>query len=574
MQDLKGKIKIVAAAAAGTLMMGATMAGALAADLGQLPSPFVANSNFAGQVVVGANAAVPDVIAAAQLTAAFGEYLVSASSSATGASSAGFKEEDMALNSVVSTGLGKTTFTDTDIAGLIDTEISFRGDSYDVQEQVILGGSQPALVTGVDTSAMSGIQDGDTYGSDVGGKVYMSMAEDAVKYHYKFDDTLNATATSTEVDSTHPLEIKVLGTNLKITSVNQLLDKITVQLGTADVLGEGESMTTEGYTVTVDAIGSSSVSLSITGSGCTDSAFPAKDDTWSTGCGDIDVFIEDLLYVDANSPSNKVKIRAGDETTKTYADGDPYIGEDDDDPTWVWDIDTTDGVIGYVGVAYKPDVNSIDDDPIMMGEQITFPGDYLVLKLSQYNTENKGIYTFKFDSSEDIYAAGSDSSPITALDNKPVFYVVGPADDAFSDGTNEAQKLAFSQNVVAEEMLFTVAYWDTDNNKWVNGSANINVSSAEDTGWDLKYQDSTYSVKVLFSAGAYTVELIDDGTTLDDIKMVLYNDTTAGFQYMGTTDNSADAAQLALASSNVGTVKSDILTHYGTVVKNPDSNGD
>lgn len=570
MQDLKGKIKVAAAAMAGSLMLGATMAGAMAADLGALPAPFVVSNDLAGQIVVGANAAVPDVIASAQLAAAFGEYLVSASGGA-GSTGTGYKLEDMALNSVVSTGLGKQTFTDTDIAKLLDTEISFRGETYDVQEQIILGAAYPVLVTGVDTSTMSGVQDGDTYGTDVGGKVYATVTEGSIKYHYVFDDTLNATASSTFVDSDHPLEIKVLGQSLKVTDVDQSANKITVQLGTAAILGEGGTATVSGYTTTVDTIGSGSVSLSISGSGCSDSDFVSEADTWDTNCGDIKIFVEDILYVDAGSASNKVKLRIGDETTKTYQDGDAYIGEDDDDPIWVWDISTSGGVISYVGVEYKPDVNSMDDDPITMGGQIAFPNDYVVLKLDSYNTDSRGVFEFKFDSSEDIYAAGTDSSPIAALDNKPVLYVTGPADDSFSDGTNEAQKLAFSQGVVGGWEQFYIAYWDEDNNKWVNGTQLNSTAAEEDTGWDLKHQDTTYNIYVSASGDDYNISLQDG--SLDAIAMYPHDDTT-GFDYLGTTDNDADSAELKIGGASVGTVKSDIMTHFGSIVKNPDSNGD
>lgn len=572
MQDIKGKIKVAAAAAAGTLMLGATMAGAMAADLGNLPDPFVVDNEFVGQIVVGANAIVPDVIAAAQVSAAFGEYLVSASASGSASTATDYKQEDIALNAVVATGLGKTAYTDTDISKLLDTEISFRGETYDIHEEIVLGGSDPALVTGVDTSTMSGVQDGDTYGSDVGAKVYMTGAEGAIKYQYKFDDTLNGTELIT---SSYPLELTILGQELKVTDVAAGSDKITVQLGTAAILGEGGTTTVEGYTVSVDTIGSTSVALSVSGSGCSDSDFASETDTWEPTCSDLKIYVEDILYVDAGSASNKVKLRVGEDTTKSYSDGDAYIGEDDDDPTWVWDIDETAGVISYIGVEYKPDVNSLDDNPITIGGEIALPNDYVVLKLDSYNTETRGEFTFKFDSSEDIYETGASSTPITALDNKPVFYVIGPADDAFSDGTNEAQKIVFSQLDDGAWWTFIVAYWDEDNNKWVNDTRLFNTTATgmpeADTGWNLVYQDASYDIKVSGVGDDFRVSLI--AGSLDNITIALH-DAATGFDYLGSTDNSADVGELVIGTSNVGTVKSGILTHYGSVIGNPDSNGD
>lgn len=576
MQDIKGKIKVAAAGAAGLLMLGTTMAGAMAANLGNLPTPFVDDNEFVGQIVVGANAIVPDVIAAAQVSAAFGEYLVSASASSSTTGSADYVQEDIALNSVVSTGLGKTAFTDTDIGKLIDTEISFRSESYDVHEEIVLGATAPALVTGVDTASMSGVQDGDTYGSDVGASVYMTAAEDSIKYQYKFDDTLNGTAL---VSSDYPLELDILGVELKITSVDAATNKVTVQMGTQGYLYEGQSMTVGDYTVAVSMIVSGEAVFLIDGpSGCDvqDSIAEGASDTYGT-CNDLSVEVEDVFYNDNDPTRSFVEIRVGEDTTKTYTDGDAFIGEDEDDPTWVWDIDTTSspGVIAYLGVEYDMEVSSMDDNPATVGGEIALPNDYMVLKLDSYNTATYGEFDFKFDSSEDIYETGASSSPITALDNKPVFYVLGPADDAFSDGTNEAQKIAFSQLDDGAWWTFIVAYWDEDNNKWVNDTRLFNTSATgmaqADTGWNMVYQDSAYDIYASGVGDDFRISLVSG--SLDNITIALH-DATTGFDYLGSTDNSADASELVIGTTGVGTVKTDIMTHFGSVIANPDSNGD
>jgi len=66
-------VKKIVALAGSAAMLGATVGGAMAA-LNDLPSPFV-NSNgvFDAYVVVGANAGIPDVVSAIELTAAFAQ---------------------------------------------------------------------------------------------------------------------------------------------------------------------------------------------------------------------------------------------------------------------------------------------------------------------------------------------------------------------------------------------------------------------------------------------------------------------------------------------------------------------
>ncbi len=60
----KTAVKRVAAISAGATMMGATMMGAVAADLGDYPSPFVADGELNGLVVVGSASSAGDIVGA------------------------------------------------------------------------------------------------------------------------------------------------------------------------------------------------------------------------------------------------------------------------------------------------------------------------------------------------------------------------------------------------------------------------------------------------------------------------------------------------------------------------------
>ena len=58
-------IKKIVALATGTLMVGATILGAMAADLSDYPRPlFIKNGKFDGAIVVGDKAAAEDVVGA------------------------------------------------------------------------------------------------------------------------------------------------------------------------------------------------------------------------------------------------------------------------------------------------------------------------------------------------------------------------------------------------------------------------------------------------------------------------------------------------------------------------------
>ncbi|MBR9681610.1 MAG: hypothetical protein GOV00_02295, partial [Candidatus Altiarchaeota archaeon] len=393
MQEIKNKIRVAAAALAGGLMLGATMAGAFAANLSELPAPFVVNNNMAGQIVVGASATVPDVIAAAQISAALGQYMVSASSASGASTTREYKQEETAIDAVISTTLG-TTLTDTAVSKLLDKQISFRSTNYDIHEAIILGGSTPLLVTGLDDSSMSSIRDADEYGSSVGAKAYLRVGESDIEYRYIFDDTLNGSATATLIDTDHPLKVNLMGQSISIVDIVDD-DSITVQMGVTGSLGDGETIAVGDFVVTVETIATSSVALRVTGTGCAsggDSDFVSNGGTWDTACGgNVQVEVEDLLYVDADSPSNRVKLRVGEETTKTYNQGNNFLNEDEDDndPGWKWTISATDGVINHVGAYYARSITSLEDEPITVGGSIALPYDYAVVKLVSYNTETR-----------------------------------------------------------------------------------------------------------------------------------------------------------------------------------------
>src|SRR3989344_5970852 len=69
MQRLKSAMRKVAAMSAGALMLGATMTGAVALDLGDYPSPFVKNGVYdnSNAIVVGADAAASDTLGAVDI---------------------------------------------------------------------------------------------------------------------------------------------------------------------------------------------------------------------------------------------------------------------------------------------------------------------------------------------------------------------------------------------------------------------------------------------------------------------------------------------------------------------------
>ncbi|MBR9679590.1 MAG: hypothetical protein GOU99_00905 [Candidatus Altiarchaeota archaeon] len=558
-------------------MIGATMAGAVAANLGDLPAPFVENSQLNSQIVIGANAAVADVIAAAQVSAALGEYMISAVSTGGATTVSGGTQDEDVLGAAVYIGLGKYTFKDNDIPKLQDTEISFSDDTFDIHEEVILGQTNLKLVTGVGTSDMSGINDADTYGSDVASKTYMKVTEDDITYKYVFDDNVPVG----DIDTTHLLKINFLGSQLEISAATESnnatsgVDEVTVSIGTEYVLAQGATAVVDAKTVTVDTIGDSSVALSISGSGCSDTDFVSSGSTWETSCG-VDVKVESILYVDAGHADNKVKVSIGTDITKTYKHGEAYIGyEDEDTPTWVWDILIgVDDKIDSIGVAYNLDITSLDDSPISVGGELALPGDFVVLRLVDYNTDTYGQFDVKIDSSEKIYDAAGTNLYVS---NLPVLIFDGPEDDSFAGGSWESEKIAIHLNATGAY----IGYWDTDKSKWLYHGKNetntigggLNFTANWDTAVNIVQDDSIIDV-YLRNAGYPTSVDAEAYLDVSGHADTLIIDPADDLSSLGATANQAESGEVTLGGIDISTYKTDVRSNYGIVLLNPDSNGD
>ena len=141
----KTAVKRVAAISAGATMMGATMMGAVAADLGDYPSPFVADGELNGMVVVGSASSAGDIVGAGDLISTLTQATVSASSATT--VTEGGEDAEVSLDSALPGSLA--TLDDEKIAGLIDTEIEWNDTDYDVSELITAGTGLKILVSSI-----------------------------------------------------------------------------------------------------------------------------------------------------------------------------------------------------------------------------------------------------------------------------------------------------------------------------------------------------------------------------------------------------------------------------------------
>src|SRR3989304_5288541 len=106
----KTVLRKIVALGAGATMMGATLMGAMALDLGDYPAPFVTDGIFSGKIVIGDVAAPADVVGAIDIAASLQRAAVTESVVGAGSvSTSNGKVEDILIETSLETLPAPTT---------------------------------------------------------------------------------------------------------------------------------------------------------------------------------------------------------------------------------------------------------------------------------------------------------------------------------------------------------------------------------------------------------------------------------------------------------------------------------
>ena len=409
MQVLKA-IKKMAAVGTGVAMLGATLTGAMALDLSAYPAPFVTAGTYdtSNVLVVGAIAAASDTLGMVDITAGLQyESKVCTTGGGTVTVSGGITEDvplGWAIGSNQSTTLDQT-LEDDDIDSMFDGELTFKSANYDARDLLSFGqGDKFARIATSLTSTE------DDYQTDI----VLEADVDSIKYYYVFDEVIEPNATT----SSDPLQIKFLGKTLTITDIDDSDDsKFTAQVGTEYFMDVGDAVEVDGKAVTLENVGEGgSVIIDVDGVKETIA-------TTTETVNGIEIKVDETFYETTKS-QRSASLIVGKDAVETYKDGDAYVGEDEDDPNWVWNngnlnskastttSETSEYSGPYLGIENDFVWNDDSDNPAGVGECIDLPNNYLricfdslTVKDSDYKT-----YTFEMDSDADLSEADGGST--------------------------------------------------------------------------------------------------------------------------------------------------------------------
>ncbi len=414
-------VKRVAAITAGATLLGATAMGAVAAaDLGDYPAPFVADGSLVGLVVVGSDAAAGDIVGAGDIISTLTQAAVTTvAGTGTTEVTGGVVKEIQIGKALQDTTAWSSGIDDDDLASLLDTKINIDIGSdkdYDVHEAITFTAGA-SLETGTTTVSTS---------ENFGTTTFLEMDKDSIVYKYVFDDQLDANNWLSNTSTTNTISLTILGQDLEVSGASAA--QMTVSAATEYYMQVGDSIVVDDKTVTLLEVGStSSVVVDVDG-------ITGVVGTTTKTVNGIKLQGQDFFSKDTVG-AGSATIKIGSEISQTYKDGDEYIGEDEDDPNWVWNLAALNTASPTIEVEWDQIINDANDDHLISvenGEAIVFPNNYAQLYLSKYTQEDRQEYKISFETGEELFEAGENVS-----DNTNAFVMhwqaVGASgDDAFT----------------------------------------------------------------------------------------------------------------------------------------------
>lgn len=584
----KRAIKKVLALGAGTLMVGSTLVGALALDLADYPTPFVMDGTYdtSNAFVIGAKAASADTFAALDIVSNLQfESKVCGTTSGSGGdvSVADGTVEQIPLGSVIA---GSNSYQldqgldDGDVSNLIDSEITFQGSNYDVSEHIQL--AQLSSSPSIETSLTSGDDD---YGTDV----VMHVLPAAIKYYYGFDESIRLNLTS----STDSLKIQFLGQQLDVTSIDSATS-FTAYVGAQFYLEVGDSVEVESKTVTLENVGSGG-DIVVTVDGVRETISNGNTET----VNGIEIVNDETFYEDSKDQRSATLI-IGTDASESYTDGDAYVGEDEDDPNWVWNVgnlhtqsatttsDSAEYSGPYIGVENDElTFTSADDNPPMAGECLDLPNNYISVCLDSLSVADDNYMTLTLEAK----TTGVDlSDAVTGIQNTGAVEIKAGDKEGLvidvstltggSGSDPEVSTVYIHHNANASGSL-GVYYKDPDNSNtvtlagWIPNATTVgnwlSVNYDNTKGSDLRIDAKTNAAGTGLNITLKPYDATYLSGYTDNITAFFTMSTNSSV--LGPTGDIEELSELYSAESGKGTKDVDLRTRYGIIIRDPETNG-
>jgi hypothetical protein len=473
---------------------------------------------FDGKLVVGANAQPADIVAAidvaASLQAAAVEE-VAVEVTTDSVSVTGGEEEEVYFGACVGT-TSTTTFDDGDLAGLLDTEITFNDEDVDVEEKIYVP---------IQSICVGNSEDDDDYGDTP--YMIVNTSTNGVWYRYDFEDSKIVANDVGETTGNDTIEIKFLGRNVEITDIAN--DQMTVVSSTERYMEEGDSIEIDGHTVTLDRVGESSIRVTVDGQSLTISD-GSEEEFDDAGDYTVECKSGSIFYIEG-ADDNSATLKLGDDISDSVDTGDTLelFGEPDDidDAEWYWkDIVVAGGYVDYIEVGYNQKRTNLDDEegfyPVAEGDSIYFPDDYASVEFANVKKDTRHEVKVYFDDSYDLNSSTTRDVIIFTMDSGEEYFLL-----------NSSTSSTKTDRVYVE---------------WTSG----------DNSWYLWYRDDNDKLKYVSVNATFFVKLDTDYWEITP------NRNDAGAGWLMNDSGGVDTIEFNVSTSTTG------WTHFGSVAEDAD----
>jgi hypothetical protein len=441
-------------------------------------------------------------------------------------------------------------------------------DDYSIEEQILVG--DMSIITSLtqnkldEMAALSNVKD--------------------LEYRLVFKDGLNVTGIGT--DDASDLYLTILGQEYEINSMTPT--SITVVTSEEVTLSPDESVTVDGKTFTLTALSATSAQV--------------NGETVSTSSTSVDGYKVRVksgsIFYNENFPEDSsVTLQIGEEITETFTSGDDYIGEDASDVNWRWTISDPSADDGYIGVIYAKSVNDHNDDEIVFaGDAYTFPENFGQVKFDGLTDLDYEDITISFET-VDLYNS-TDATNALKTESAPVVRIsISSGDDFITTTTSSYETdtiyLFWADNSSETEGSQTAGtlelFFQDDNDdigsanyaRFVEAfvSANDATIATDPDLADIEIGDTVISVTADVTSGDATLIFTDNGAgqaiTFDLAGSEALTNTTGTFEWFGatttaaTSQDTAEATDIIVGSTNVGTAEYDVLQYQGIIIPEP-----
>ena len=556
---MKQFIRKISAVGTSVAMLGMTVGGAVAADLADMPAPFVADGAYVSTAMVLGSTA--DTAARSTLKTYFDGFLSESTGGEITYNSDTDSDDDILLNGSDNlAGFGEVD------SGLVDSlfegEVEVNDTDYTARE--IFNFSTASNVT---TSYKGGQKE---FGPDP----YLAYQANSIKYGYSFTDVVP----SYQVSADDTMTISFLGKDIEVKTISTTAHSVTLDITDTVSLDHGESTTYKGHTVKLVRVYTSSAAVDVDGEEHIISTGSTKDFG-----DDIKVKVDTVGEADDPTLSSAVLKLSEQGVSSTVSDGNAFeLFEDYDTNShspWVWDISTDKdsgansyGNLSYIGIDNRWTSDDLEPSqdyktlPLKVGDNMMYPNNYASLMFDSIESTDSASFSIAFEDSKDL----SDNADSTiSVDNRAMAIIDSPDGSYFElAGTdydtvyivNNATSYLGGDNNTAEPVY---QFWgeDGDGYHYTTGTSFKLTYNGDDNDISITWGNSTTAQ---FDNLTSSVNI-----TANDWKISIpWNFSN---DYIGPQESTDEASDIVIDDTNYGTREYDILLVDGTVVKDPDA---